>query len=771
MNETRRSGNYASSMRRARFLLLAVVAGAAWGCSVDSDSGGSTGSGSTATGGGGTATSSASGSASSASSGAGGGCATAADCEDYGTTCVTTTCTDGACGWIFAPHGQPLPVQVVGDCQIVACDGDIGLVSIPDDTDPEDDGNPCTQDACAGGVPIHPPYPAGSSCPGGSCDGAGHCAGPCATAADCAPSTACAEIGCVGGACVATLAPAGTDPGVQTAGDCQRLACDGSGGVASLVDDTDVPAAAGVCMQGACSGGVPSQVYAVISTPCGGGFVCDGAGQCVECVADADCGPATACAACTGGHCVTGCVCPAPPAGLATTLPDCDAGLDPTKSGGELMWAEAVWLGDTHCTGPTLASGFALGRTGDIAVGGYCNDASTQYLYVARFNAVGAPGEMLKPPPAAIGTGGWVMQAAFDLSNRLYAYTEILHPSVKDTSFFISPGPSYAAAVPVSAPQLFSFWSGDALGNYFFVAQPPAPLTVGNLVFPQARTYVVSGGTNGDVIEPEAWMIDVVADGTGGTFRSANSAMRRVDASHAVVYTRSVNMYPQILALGDGSAIVGGSTAVMSSGFLCSTNPPAPGGRTYVSRLDPTGACVYGMWVPVPNLVVALAPGGGFVLSGTVNVAGDVDLGGGPLPQLGNGDFVIGAYDAAGQHVWSRRFGGPGIGFKLPSVVVSAAGNVYLKTAYSGTVALGGAPITAGSLDTVVASFSPTGAHRWSRRLPLSWPPGVGYTAAVDGCGATVVVSSSTAFDLGCGQIVAPWAPPQPNVVIARYAP
>jgi len=154
--------------------------------------------------------------------------------------------------------------------------------------------------------------------------------------------------------------------------------------------------------------------------------------------------------------------------------------------------------------------------------------------------------------------------------------------------------------------------------------------------------------------------------------------------------------------------------------------------------------------------------------------AGPVDLGGGALAQSGTQDFVIGSFDAAAAHLWSRRFGAPGVTLSTPSVVVSDTGNVVLSIVSSGTVQLGGASLGASSQDTLAASFSPAGAHRWSRVFHVnSSTSSFGSPTGIDGCGAFVVVTTDPSFNPGCGEVIP--APGSafypPNVAIARFAP
>ena len=237
-------------------------------------------------------------------------CATPADCPGVDSACALRTCVAGACGVFDEPAGFLAGPQVSGDCKKAVCDGNGAAVTVVDDTDIPSDGNPCTQDLCTSGQPSNPPAPADSSCgPGGQlfCDGAGSCVG-CLADADCGAATACATPSCAGGRCATSYVPAGQgDPGGQTAGDCQRIVCNGGGGTMSVADDTDVPDDGNPCTLDACSAGVPGHTPLPAGTGCGPSLECDGVGGCVGCLVDADCGTNTACATylCQAGACVT----------------------------------------------------------------------------------------------------------------------------------------------------------------------------------------------------------------------------------------------------------------------------------------------------------------------------------------------------------------------------------------------------------------------------------------------------------------------------------
>jgi hypothetical protein len=190
---------------------------------------------------------------------------------------------------------------------MVVCKGWGGVAPLNDDLDAPADGTPCTSHTCAGGNPAHAPTQAGSPC-GDSfkCDGSGSCLG-CLVDADCGANGPCATYACANGSCQATYVPNGQgDPGGQVGGDCKKKVCDGSGGATAIPDDGDIPDDGNSCTTDTCSNGVPSNTPQV-GMACGNDGKCDGSGQCVGCLSNADCGQSTACVSytCQSGSCVT----------------------------------------------------------------------------------------------------------------------------------------------------------------------------------------------------------------------------------------------------------------------------------------------------------------------------------------------------------------------------------------------------------------------------------------------------------------------------------
>ncbi len=125
----------------------------------------------------------------------------------------------------------------------------------------------------------------------------------CEAASDCPGVDAeCSARACEGGQCVALLTPAGTKVAQQTAGDCLAVVCDGVGGVALAPDDADILNDQLACTDDLCSAGAPVNAHSAAGSPCGrgGDMLCNGLGDCVECLAQSDC----ASGVCQGSACV-----------------------------------------------------------------------------------------------------------------------------------------------------------------------------------------------------------------------------------------------------------------------------------------------------------------------------------------------------------------------------------------------------------------------------------------------------------------------------------
>lgn len=104
-------------------------------------------------------------------------CAQVLDCPPSSDPCVVSTCFEGACMMVLAAANTVVPQQKAGDCRMRVCDGNGAMVEIEDGIDlPADDGNECTEEACAEGAGTSAPRALGETCgKGGVCNGKGKC--------------------------------------------------------------------------------------------------------------------------------------------------------------------------------------------------------------------------------------------------------------------------------------------------------------------------------------------------------------------------------------------------------------------------------------------------------------------------------------------------------------------------------------------------------------------------------------------------------------------
>ncbi|WP_437836578.1 hypothetical protein [Sorangium sp. So ce1153] len=145
--------------------------------------------------------------------------------------------------------------------------------------------------------------------------------------------------------------------------------------------------------------------------------------------------------------------------------------------------------------------------------------------------------------------------------------------------------------------------------------------------------------------------------------------------------------------------------------------------------------------------------------AGNVAITGSyihgIDFGGGALPQARFNDAFVAMLDAAGNHLWSRGFPSPQ-GSYGNGVAIDGAGNVLIAGEFSGTVDLGGGPLTSvGTSSIFLAKLDPAGNHLWSKRFGAVGGRSGSRTIAVDGAGNVILaaVSSGGAIDLGGGPL------------------
>jgi hypothetical protein len=125
----------------------------------------------------------------------------------------------------------------------------------------------------------------------------------------------------------------------------------------------------------------------------------------------------------------------------------------------------------------------------------------------------------------------------------------------------------------------------------------------------------------------------------------------------------------------------------------------------FVAKLDADGNYVwskrFGDWYHDVISAGAIDGSGNLIFAG--GFWETIDFGGGPIGGAIGSYKFLSKLDPAGNHVWSKT--SP---VELTAVAADVPGNVFVTGALSGTVSLGGAPLTgAGWSDVFVAKFAP----------------------------------------------------------------
>jgi len=710
-------------------LLLALALGLA-GCElvayadrdrIPSTTGGAGGEGGSG-GGGGAGTSS----ASSASSGAV-ACVLPADCPGGDTDCTVRTCVAGACGAAHVAKDTPTTNQVAGDCKRAVCDGKGAEILVDDDLDVPVDGEPCTDDRCAAGVPSNPPSGAGAACAasgGKVCDGAGACVA-CVVQADCdsglkcvnnacvtcfdlkkdgtetdvdcggtcsgcgpgghcAGDADCAGASCVAGACAPTCTDAvknGDETDADCGGTCPDRCADGKGCALPADCASDV-CAAGKCLAATCADGTLN----------GGESDVDCGGPCSPCADGRPCNKAADCASkvCSSGACAA---------------PTCT---DLVQNGGET---------DKDCGGgcPPCAIGAHCGQHADCAssvcLSGVCAAPSC-------FDTLENEGESDVDcgGPCAPCPGGKKCGQAADCASTVCSGGLCTTPTCTDT---LKNGSEtdVDCGGPTCPPCALGEGCQGPLDcvtvacNGLVCVQP----TCADVTKNGMETGVDCGGPScppcgaGQGCEVDA---DCAAPNTCGGGSPGTPGVCGCTADPLAITCAGVAC---------GSAADNCGTSVSCGG--CAAPLTCGGGGT-------PGAC--GCALPggcLLNTVFAMRFGGfddddGFGIS--VNDTGvllggstvtSIDFGGGTMVSAGADDAYAARFSQSGSFQWSKHWGDQ-YGQFIRACALDPAGNAFLGAELYGTVDFGDGPYTAlGSTDMAMVKLDPAGNLLWSRPL------------------------------------------------------
>lgn len=332
-----------------------------------------------------------------------------------------------------------------------------------------------------------------------------------------------------------------------------------------------------------------------------------------------------------------------------------------------------------------------------------------------------------------------------------------------DASGNVALGGAYSGTVDLGGGPIQS--PGGAVQT-FVVKYSPDGAYLWSKTFPSVSTQEVGGLAFG--AEGELWLALNVAGNTdfgGGTLEAHG------DLDVALVELDRDGNHLQSTVFGDGLLQAATSLVLGTDGelLLCGHYTGAPdfgggllpatvGWGAFVVRLDATGKHRFSRGYTasgVADVRGALAPDGSVMLSGYF--APSIDLGGGPLTSQGYFDIFVAKLDAAGEHVWSKAYGGTGYD-RGGAIAVTPTGESVLTGSIAREVDLGAGttmPKETGSNDPFVLRLDAAGEHVWSRRFPGEGGASA-HDVAVDSEGSVLLTGRfSNRVDLGLGEVLA----------------
>ena len=271
-----------------------------------------------------------------------------------------------------------------------------------------------------------------------------------------------------------------------------------------------------------------------------------------------------------------------------------------------------------------------------------------------------------------------------------------------------------------------------------------------------------------------AWAAMAICIGCGGDAKTGPDAATDLDAAIDAAID-AMDAGPLVCELGladcNGDAADGCEVDITRSEIQCGGCATTPCVGTEVCIASACGVPTGGIgWVFTAGttdldtgFAVAIDPNGGVVLAGITR--GAIDVGGGTLPAAGGQGSFLASYAADGTHRWSRVL----VNVEVEKVGVDVAGNVYIAGDFQNTVNVGGGALaTRGAVDAIVASFAPSGVHRWSHSFGASgFDSATGVAVAPDGT-AWFTGTFSGATDFGNGMLTPVGTS---DVFVLRYDP
>ncbi len=652
-------------------------------------------------------------------------------CNTPDDPCIAGECVDGACAYSLRPAGTVIDEAEPFDCKSNVCDGngEVVVAIVPEDVAVDSTPGDCLAPACdASGNAVQapaedaPPDTVAGDCSVPACDGQGN---------------------------VTTAPDDGDLPNMgDTPGDCVSPACE-NGAVVEAPNDTDAPTddMPGDCMSPSCDAGNVVQVVNTEDTP-----AVDIDGDCLAPTCDAGGTltpddmdlPTSGCGSCSGGVVVpwaeAGMACYTGPSGTQN-VGICVGGTWACENNVQVCSGEQTPLQEACGTGASGINEDCDAQTDEEGPGCNCMLGQTQSCYTG-------PGGTLNVGICQAGTS--TCQATM-MGNQYGACVGDVVPQACDSCLVSGDQDCSGSSATCSGDHV---WSKDVGGT-------ESDLGLDVLELPNGE-ILVAGSFSGTLMSGTSVTSDGGVDGILLRFDDEGNAINAKDfggtggdAAKQVVLLD--DGYLLMGSLGDGSSENFGSgatlTGVGSDGFLVKFNSSHQvvwkklvGGNTN----DSISAVVR-----MPDNGVAIA--GQF--TGTIN------LGGSNLTSLGFDDIFVARFDAAGNHVWSKRFG-TNMQNNVSDLAVASNGDLVIVGDLGTSMSFGGPTINvAGGIDGYVVRMDQNGNHLWTRAFQSAgneyaqqvvvlsdgavWVGGKFNTAVdLNGTAGTEISPTSTGYDI-----------------------
>jgi hypothetical protein len=659
-------------------------------------------------------------------------------CTTADSPCIAGECVDGFCAYSFKAAGTVIDEAAEDDCKSNVCDGNGELVVaiVPDDAPPDATPGDCQAPACdaegnviSGPAEDAPPDDVSGDCSAPACDGQGG----------------------------VTVAPSDGDVPMMgdAPGDCVRPACSG-GAVVDEPNDEDAPAddVPGNCLSPACDAGQVVQVPSEKDAP---GEDIDGdclAPACdmggMQAIDDEDV-PTSGCGSCSGGVVV-------PWAEVGTACYTGDAGTQ-----GVGICVGGTWACDDSnvkvCAGEQVpisetcqAGGSGLDDDCDMDVdeegpGCLCQLGQTQACYTG-------PGGTQN---VGICDDGVSTCQATGMGNQFGACVGEVLPQACDSC--LVPGDQDCSGTSAACDGSH-LWSKSIGGTEFEYGYDIQPLPNGNILvagsfgtsITAGNTVTTDGGWDGALIRLDADGNAINVKDFGGSGEDTVYGITLLDDGYAIFGK-----------LGNGSAETFGSgatlTAVGNDGYIAKFNSSHT--LQWKKLIGGTTNESIAAMVRMPDNGVAIA--GHF--DGTLNVGGN------NLVSSGSNDIFVARFDAAGAHVWSKKFGNNQAN-NVYDMEVASNGDLVMVGDLTANITFGATTITLqGGTDGYVVRMNDDGNVLWAKGIGSSGNERVNAVGVLSDGSAWVVGDFNTALNLNgvAGTEISPTASGE-DILMVKYA-